>query len=162
MKKISIVFSILVGFCSEIAAIQLAQAVPALKTVFSPAVIAPVAGVAVRMMSSMRRTRKQQEKNSTALQVMRNNEVEVPTEAPVKTIAQLEEENRRFELELRQTELKNKLAARTIDTSDLDHKQQKAKLFSTYVSAAAEISMQVLMWSVRIWGFKTPFGGGRD
>ena len=158
MKKISIVLSMLVGFCFEIAAIQVMPAATVLgKMVLSPAVMAPVAGVAARLFSTRRLSRKKEERNSTALQVIQENTVATST-LPVKTIAQLEEENRRFELELKQTELKNKLAAHTTDGRDLGHAQQKAKLFSTYVSAAAEISMQVLMWSVRIFGFRKPFG----
>ena len=162
MKKLSIVLSMLVGFCSEIAAIQVMPAATVLgKVVFSPAVMAPVTGVAARLFSTRRLSRKKEERNSTSLQVIQENRIATST-LPVKTIAQLEEENRIIKLELEQRELKNKLTAHTIDGRDLDHAQQKAKLFSTYVSAAAEISTQVLMWSVRIFGFRTPFGGDRN
>ena len=59
MKKISIVLSMLVGFCFEIAAIQVMPAATVLgKMVLSPAVMAPVAGVAARLFSTRRLSRK--------------------------------------------------------------------------------------------------------
>lgn len=79
----------------------------------------------------------------------------LPTEM---TLAELQQKEELLKKQLNIQELERQIQSKNKTGYDMAHQHDKAKLWAKYISMGAEVSMQMLLWSVRLFGFKSPFG----